>query len=126
MENHLLNLRLTLHQGKRRIYRTQDGITFLGWRLFPTHRRLVRGNVVRFERRLRAMQCAFEAGRVTWDEVAQRIASWNAHAAHGDTWRLRERLFERTRLHRAKTRQTAGALKKFPGGTAAPKTSGKN
>ncbi len=58
MENHLLNLRLTLHQGKRRIYRTQDGITFLGWRLFPTHRRLVRGNVVRFERRLRAMQRA--------------------------------------------------------------------
>jgi len=61
-------LRLVLHEGKSRIYRTQDGITFLGWRLFPDHR--------------------LELGR-----SCARIASWNAHAAHGDTWRLREQLF---------------------------------
>jgi hypothetical protein len=109
VENYLLTLRLTLHQGKSRIYRSQDGFTFLGWRIFPTHRRLVRANVVRFERRLRARQRDYEAGLITWDEVAQRVASWNAHAAQ---WRyLALAPVRKIRLHRAQTRQTAPPLK---------------
>ena len=46
-------LRLSLHEGKSRIIRTADGITFLGWRLHPGWARLVRGNVVRFRRRMK-------------------------------------------------------------------------
>ena len=48
LESRLDPLRLRLHEGKTRVYRAVDGVTFLGWRIFPDHRRLVRGNVVRF------------------------------------------------------------------------------
>lgn len=93
IEVELCNLRLTLHEGKSRVHRTGDGIAFLGWRIFPLHRRLVRGNVVRFRRRIRALQRRFGNGEMGWAQILPRLQAWNAHAAHGDTWRLRERIF---------------------------------
>jgi hypothetical protein len=47
--------RLSLPAGKSRVYRCCDGFPFLGFRLFPTHARLARGNVARFRRRLRRL-----------------------------------------------------------------------
>jgi retron-type reverse transcriptase len=93
IDGELCNLRLNLHEGKSRIYRTSTGVTFLGWRLFPDHRRLVRGNVVRFRRRLRWLQRQFAEGEVELSEVVSSLRAWNAHAAHGDTWKLREQIF---------------------------------
>jgi hypothetical protein len=97
IEGHLAGLRLRIHAGKSRAYRTQDGVTFLGWRLFPLRSRLVRGNVVRFRRRMRAMQAAYASGEMEIPEVTLRVRAWIAHAAHGQTfsdhtWTLRERL----------------------------------
>jgi hypothetical protein len=83
-------LRLDIHPRKSRVYRTREGVTFLGWRLYPERSRLVRANVVRFRRRMRELQCGMAEGRMGWDEVNQRVRAWIAHAAHGDTWRLRE------------------------------------
>jgi hypothetical protein len=40
------------------------------------------------------MQREHLEGHLEWDEIAQRVVSWNAHAAFGDTWRLRESIFE--------------------------------
>jgi hypothetical protein len=28
-----------------------------------------------------------------WSEVLPRLQAWNAHAAYGDTWKLREQIF---------------------------------
>jgi hypothetical protein len=86
-------LRLRLHDGKSRVYRTADGITFLGWRVFPDNRRLVRSNVVRFRRRILDLRKAYAQGCIDWDRVAASLQAWNAHAAHGDTWKLREQIF---------------------------------
>jgi RNA-directed DNA polymerase len=49
--------------------------------------------VVRFRRRIRALQRQYEQGETEWKDVAERIQAWNAHAAHGDTWALREQIF---------------------------------
>ena len=91
--NRLGDLRLLLHEGKTRVYRTADGVTFLGWRVFPERRRLVRPNVVRFRQRIRVLQRQYAQGEIEWKDVAARLQAWNAHAAHGDTWALREQIF---------------------------------
>ena len=95
IEAHLDSLRLRLHDGKSRTYRTEDGFTFLGWRIFPEHRRLVRTNVVRFHRRMKAMWEDYRAGALELEKVVERLRAWDAHAAHGDTWRLREGIYQR-------------------------------
>ncbi|MEO8132255.1 MAG: reverse transcriptase/maturase family protein [Bryobacteraceae bacterium] len=88
----LWDLRLDLHPSKSRIYRVADGVTFLGWRIFPRHARLVRPNVIRFRRRMRRMQARYATGGMMWKEIEQGIRAWLAHAAHGETWSLRANL----------------------------------
>lgn len=91
---HLDSLRLRLHEGKSRVYRTADGVTFLGWRITPEGRRLKRENVTRFRRRMKRLVRLWEAGRIEWEEIRMRVSGWIGHASHGDTWRLREQIFE--------------------------------
>jgi len=89
----LEGLRLCLHERTAVISRCRDGFGFVGYRIFPDHRRLRRENVRSFARRLRRMRDACRQGAMTGEQVQQSIQSWVAHAAHADTWRLRERLF---------------------------------
>ena len=93
IEEFLCGLRLRIHPGKSRVYRSNEGITFLGWRIFPTHSRLVRGNVVRFRHRMRWMQSHYARGRIGWEDIQPRVRAWIAHAEHGDTWKLRGQMF---------------------------------
>ncbi len=89
----LQSLRLVAHPGKTLVRRVADGIPFLGWRIFPTHRRLKRENVRDFLRRLRAQTIAYTRGELSLEDWTTRTQSWVAHAAHGDTYRLREKIF---------------------------------
>lgn len=86
------HLRLTLHPVKTRLYAASEGVEFVGYRLFRDHRRLRRGNVRLFVRRLRRQQRAYRAGRLTAAKLRASLQSWIAHAKHADTYRLRSRL----------------------------------
>jgi retron-type reverse transcriptase len=89
----LARLRLTLHQRESTVYPVTNGIPFLGFRIYPTHRRLKRRNGVAFARRLRAGCAALARGELTQEQLNQQVQGWVAHAAHGDTYRLRRSLF---------------------------------
>lgn len=87
-------LRLVLHPRKSVIFPVTEGLDFCGFRIYPTHRRLRRSSVRRFIRRFRRQRQAYKRGELTLDDVSTSVRSWIAHAAHGDTWRLRQRLFK--------------------------------
>lgn len=86
--------RLMLHPLKSHVSPVATGTRFLGYRVFPDHRLLVRDNVRRFRRRLKMLQKRFADSEMQLAEIGPRIVSWIAHAAHADTFRLRRRLFE--------------------------------
>jgi hypothetical protein len=81
-----------LHPRKSVISRVDDGVRFLGYRVFPDHRRLASENVIRMKRRLRWLQRGFAHGEVSAAGVRHRVTSWIGHARHADTYRLRRRL----------------------------------
>ena len=86
--------RLRLHPRKTRIVETGEPAEFLGFVLLPDgRRRLPEGNVRRFRNRLRGLRDRWRAGRVTREEVEQRVGAWVAHAGHANTWRLRHAIF---------------------------------
>jgi hypothetical protein len=89
----LEGLRLELNEGKSRVYRCADGVTFLGWRLFRGHARLPRRNVVGMRRRLRTISKMFHSAEMDFAAVQRRVSAWLGHAAFGDTWKLRRKLF---------------------------------
>lgn len=103
IEERLEMLRLRVHQGKSRVYQAAAGVTFLGWRIFPDRARLARGNVQRFRRRLAWMREEHDAGRMRWEDMDMRVRAWIAHAAHGETWKLREQVFGRVAFRRARS-----------------------
>jgi len=100
-EGFLAGLRLQIQGDKSVVFPCAQGIRFLGYRVFPTHRRLVPENVRRFRRRMRWMQRAFATGRIGFDAIRPRIMSWIGHARHANTYGLRADLFARIPFRRA-------------------------
>lgn len=92
IEEFLVSFRLRLHPRKCFAAPVTSGATFLGCRIFPTHRRLDADNVRRFKRRMRRYREAVAAGQMSEDQRMIRIHSWIAHARYADTARLRSRL----------------------------------
>jgi retron-type reverse transcriptase len=99
----LVSLRLRLHPTKNVIFPVKEGTRFLGYRIFPTHRLLVKENVRRFLRRVRQMQRDYAAWRVSFAAIHQRLMSWSGHARQANTYRLRCHLFDTIRFQRATT-----------------------
>lgn len=103
-------LRLHLHERKCQVYPTRTGVPFLGFRHHGTYRRLKRPAVVRFRRRLRRMQRAYAVGAIGSAEITPRVQSWCAHAAHGNTYRLRQQILSQTVFQRKDTHERSADL----------------
>jgi len=96
--DYLATLRLTIHRQRAQLRPCRSGIPFLGFQLFPDHRRLKRRNVVNARRRLNALSTPYHAGDISLEEIRNRTQSWLAHAAHGNTWGLRTSILQSLRV----------------------------
>lgn len=61
-----------------------QGLDFLGYHMWPHKRRLRKGSLCRFKRRVRSLQKKYADNRVDFPEIHQQLTSWVAHAKHGD------------------------------------------
>jgi retron-type reverse transcriptase len=86
-------LRLRLHPIKSQIQQTRHGASFVGFRVFPGRVRVRNHNLLKGKRRLRRLQQGVSSGSIVEPAARSSLQSWNAHLAHGHTWRLRRRLF---------------------------------
>jgi retron-type reverse transcriptase len=97
-------LRARLHEHQSVVFPVSTGIPFLGWRVYPDHRRLKRRNGVAFQRRFARLVREYAAGQITWEQMNASVQSWIAHASHGDTWGLRGSLLSSVVLPRVSSR----------------------
>ena len=89
MSDYLGSLRLVLHPKKSRVFPTRIGVPFLGYRIYPTHRRLSKKNSMAFRKRLKIFQSEYRTGQKSLADITISVRSWIAHASHADTYRLR-------------------------------------
>ena len=85
----LQSLRLTLHEQRAQPRLVEQGITFLGFVVFPTHRRLKRSSGMAYRRRLRTLYAGYQAGEIDREALNASVQAWIGHVRHGDTWGLR-------------------------------------
>lgn len=78
----LAELGLQVPPGKCLIQPVAAGTTFLGYRLWPDRRRLVRSSVVRFRRRYRRQVRELQAGKLQPDRLRASVNGWLGHALH--------------------------------------------
>lgn len=99
IEAYLTTLRLRLHPVKSQLFETRYGANFVGFRVLPDRVRVRNDNLQRSRRRCRHLQQAYTNGDLSLAELVQRLQSWEAHLLHGDTHRLRRRLFNELVFH---------------------------
>ena len=93
VEDYLDGLRLRIHPVKSQIFETKRGACFVGFRVLPDTIRVRQENLRRSRRRLQRYRRAYGRGEMAAAKVTQCLRSWIGHLGHGDTWRLRERIF---------------------------------
>ncbi len=96
MIEYLAELRLKLHEERAQVYPVQTGIPFLGFRVYPDHRRLKRRKVVQFRRKLRGMLAAYARGELNLPDFEVRLQAWINHVRYGNTWGLRRSVMDFT------------------------------
>lgn len=82
---------------KTHIFPLKNGINFLGFHTYLTEtgkviRKLRHTSVKRIKSKLRYWAKAYPAGEVTRDAILRSWQAWDAHAAHGNTWKLRQEI----------------------------------
>jgi RNA-directed DNA polymerase len=93
IETYLATLRLKIHPIKSQLTQTRHAANFVGFRVLPDRIRVRNHNLQTGRERLKRLQSAHAKGKISAHDFAQSLQSWNAHLAHGNTWRLRQHLF---------------------------------
>jgi RNA-directed DNA polymerase len=88
----LKGLKLELHPRKSQIYLTAGGVSFLGYKIYPTHRLTVSSNVKRERKRLKKYLVMVKAGLIDWPKLLRSLRSWLGYARRADSFNLRRRL----------------------------------
>ncbi|MGR9108681.1 MAG: hypothetical protein ACU843_17320 [Gammaproteobacteria bacterium] len=80
-------------QQAKRFPSVTEGFGFLGFRIFPERRRIKKRKGIQYQRHLKGLLRAYQAGLIADDSVLDSIMAWNNHAGYGNTIGLRKRVF---------------------------------
>jgi len=89
----LQNLRLTIHENCAQPRPVEQGLPFLGFTVYPDHRRLKRSKGISYRRHLKTLYQRYLAGEITREQGRASVMAWLGHVRHGDTWGLQRKLF---------------------------------
>lgn len=96
--NRLKELKLELHANKSQIYQVRNGVSFLGYKIYPTHRLVIKQNIRRLNRRLKRYFKLWARKLMTRETIACSIQSWLGYAVHADAFNLRRRILAKYKL----------------------------
>lgn len=91
---YLTGLRLTVHENSAQVRPSATGIPFLGFQLFPDHRRLKRRKGVQAVRCFRGLVRQHRAGHLSQTRIKASVIDWINHVRYGDTWGLRRAILD--------------------------------
>ena len=99
IQTFLAGLRLELNE-KTNIFPLRHGIDFLGFHTYITEsgqiiRKLRHASVKRMKGKIRGWSKDYPAGKVTKKEILDSWTAWDAHAAYGHTYALRQEIAQR-------------------------------
>jgi hypothetical protein len=95
-----------IHASRAQVPPVDDGIPWLGFVVYPTHR-LVKARSA--HRRLRARLAAYHMGEISFAELDASIQGWIAHVGHADSWGLRRYLLDSLVIRPAAPRRAVAA-----------------
>ncbi len=86
----MASLRLTIHEERAQVFPVSSGVPFLGFRLYPDHRRVKSRKVIAYRRKLRRIL----SGDFTYAGLTSSVQGWVNHVRYADSWGLRRAMFD--------------------------------
>ncbi len=86
-------LRLTIHESSAQVLPVVCGIPWLGFVVYPGHRKVKARNVRNATRRLRERYEEYRNGKISFGELDASVQGWINHVRYADTWGLRRHVF---------------------------------
>jgi RNA-directed DNA polymerase len=96
----LASLRLRFHEHSAQVCPVNSGIPWLGFVIYPTHRKLKSRKVVHATRRLHSAYQRWQRGHISFAEFDAMVQGWINHAHYADTWGLRNHVLQHLPLHK--------------------------
>ncbi len=97
VQERLAQLRLTFHENSAQVVPVRSGIPWLGFVVYPDHRRVKKRKVVHGKRRLGEKFDAWQRGEISFAEFDACVQGWVNHVRYADTWGLRRKMMRRFR-----------------------------
>lgn len=99
LEDYLKKIGLEFNS-KTQIFPMRNGADFLGFHTYITEtgkvvRKLRRDSKRRIKRKLKYFQREYQNGNMDYERIRACVASWIGHAAHGNTYNLRKKIFNK-------------------------------
>ena len=94
MRERLGALRLQFHEGSAQVQAVAHGIPWLGFVVYPTHRRVKARKVVQATRSLHGRYAAWQRGEISFAEFDASVQGWINHVRYADSWGLRSHVLE--------------------------------
>ncbi len=94
LKGRLARLRLTIHPGAHP-RPVSEGMSFLGFIIFPDRRRLKRRKGIYYQRWLSALLLAYQKGEIALEDVMISLQGWANHLRYGNTIGLRKAILRR-------------------------------
>jgi RNA-directed DNA polymerase len=80
---------------KTSIFPISQGIDFLGYRIWATHRLLRKSSRRRMEKKLKLYRILYKENKIHVEQIKSSIASWIGHTSHCNSYNLRKKVLDR-------------------------------
>ena len=91
----LQRLRLTVHEGSAQVAPVTAGIPWLGFVVYPTHRRVKARKVVQARDGLASDSTPGGLVEISFADFDASVRGWINHVRYADSWGLREHVLRR-------------------------------
>jgi RNA-directed DNA polymerase len=85
-------LKLELHPSKSHVLKLNNGINFLGFRIFYHHKLLRKSNIKNFQRKFNNLRILFDEEIVSREKALESLEGWLTYCSHANTFKYRKEL----------------------------------
>lgn len=93
IDEYLAGLRLILHPHKTQVYSVEKGVPFLGFKVYPHYRTVLKPSTRRYRRFLRQKLSRLRTGGLSPEQLESGLNSWLGHIRWGQSQRLEHQIF---------------------------------
>ena len=92
VQSRLAAMRLTVHESSAQVMRTQSGIPWLGFVVYPDYRTVKARQARHATRRLGQQYEAYRGGEISFAQFDASVQGWINHVRRADSWGLRRHM----------------------------------